>query len=194
MPSIALQDGEALTKGTILVSTRLAIVDLWGEAGWRDVAARLPEDARQTMTRGELTALGWYPTRFAQDCGRALLAGPGGGKETELRRFVRRSVDLGFGRIRRALLRLATPEMLASRAASLWRHNHSVGDVSIEEMRAGAMRIVLRGHPFVEPPLSNIAFAEGLRHIVSLSGASDVRETHTRKGSGLVVSLTWSTG
>jgi hypothetical protein len=40
-------------------------------------------------------------------------------------------------------------------------------------------------------PLSRIAFAEAMRHVVSLSGVSDPREAHAKEGDGLVVWLTW---
>jgi hypothetical protein len=191
MSSSAPPSAEALTKGTTLVSLRLAIIDLWGDSAWRDVVSRLPADAAETMTGGELTGVGWYPTRFAQACGRAAYEGPGGGREEELRRLTRRAIDLGFGRIRRALLRLATPELLATRGASLWRHDHSVGELTVELRAPHAAHLTLRDHPFVEPPLSQLVFAEAMRHVVSLSRVPNVRETHVREGDGLSVSLMW---
>jgi hypothetical protein len=185
---------ESVSKGNILVSVRLAIRDLWSDEGWRDVVGRLPSDAAATVTGADLTALAWYPTRYLLDCERAVFEGVAGRDEAAFRRYIARSTDLGFGRIRRTFLRFATPDLLARRASELWRHDHSAGQLTIEERGERHARLALRGHPFVHTHLSRIAFAEALRHIMSLSRIRNVRATHELAGDALVVSLAWGSG
>jgi len=52
-------------------------------------------------------------------------------------------------------------------------------------------RLGRRGHPLTETPLARLAFAEVMRHVLSLSRARNVRESHALEGDALVVTLTW---
>jgi hypothetical protein len=182
-----------MSRGTLLHSVAAGVLDVWGADGLRDVTSHLPDETRAATTGPMFTTLSWYPTRYVLDWDVAKMAGPARGDEDAFRRSVARSIDLGFGRIRRAFLSFATPVMLAERAAQLWRHDHTHGDLSIDASarRDGHSRVVLTGHPFTETPLARMAFAEVIRHILSLSRARNVRESHALTGEALVVDLTW---
>lgn len=184
---------EPMTRGTVLVSMAAAVRALWGDDGLRDVADRLPHDTRIATTDGMLSVLRWYPTRYVLDWDEAKLAGPAKGDEEAFRRSVTKGIDLGFGRVRRTFLSFATPMLLAERAAGFWRHEHTHGQIAVDSSQRseGRARVTLTGHPFVETPLSRIAFAEVLRYILSLSRARNVRETHALAGESLAVALTW---
>jgi hypothetical protein len=167
--------------------------DLWGEDGLRDLEARLPDATREATRGPEFAPLRWYPTRYLVEWHAAMMDGPAGNDEAAFRRGVARSIDFGFGRVRRVLLSIATPMLLAERAAVLWRHENTHGVLAVDTSgRAeGKGRVTLTGHPFVRTPLSRKAFAEVLRHILSLSRAQNVRESHAATGEALVVALTW---
>ena len=182
-----------MSRGTLLHSVAAAVREVWGEEGLREVIARLPEETRAATTGPAFTTLSWYPTRYVVDWDAAKMAGPARGDEESFRRSVMRGIDLGFGRIRRALLSFATPVIIAERAAELWRHDHTHGKLSVDSSRRneGKARVLLTGHPFTETPVARMAFAEVMRHVLSLSRARNVRESHTLEGDVLVVALTW---
>jgi hypothetical protein len=182
-----------MSRGTLLHSIAAGVREVWGVDGLRDVTARLPEETRAATTGPAFTTLSWYPTRYVVDWDTAKMAGPARGDEEAFRRSVQRGTDLGFGRIRRALLSFATPVILAERAADLWRHDHTHGALSVDSSRRseGAARVTLTDHPFTEAPIARVAFAEVMRHVLSLSRARNVRETHAMSGDALVVALTW---
>jgi hypothetical protein len=96
--------------------------------------------------------------------------------------------------VRRAFLSFATPVLLAQRAAELWRHDHTHGQLVLDpdESIPGRRRVTLTEHPFVETPLSRTSFAEVMRYVLSLSRARNVRETHALSAGALVVDLTWN--
>jgi hypothetical protein len=184
---------EPMTRGTILHSMAAAVRDVWGADGLRDVTARLPDEARAATTGPDFATLSFYPTRYILDWNTAIMDGPAHDDEREFRRGVARSIDFGFGRVRRAFLSFATPILLAQRAAELWRHDHTHGRLALDpdESVPGRRRISLTGHPFVTSALGRIAVSEVLRHVLSLSRARNVRETHGMTGDALVIVLTW---
>jgi hypothetical protein len=182
-----------MTRGTILHSMREAIVALWGEHGLQDVVDRLPDETRVATTGAMLSTLRWYPTRYVLDWNVAKMAGPARDDERAFRRSVALAMDLGFGRVRRVFLSFATPMLLAERAASLWRHDHSHGEISVDSSarEQGRARVTLTAHPFVHSALSRIAFAEAIRRVLALSRVRNVRETHALSGDELVIALAW---
>ena len=52
--------------------------------------------------------------------------------DDELRRYIYKVVDSGFGRVRRLLVNLVTPATLCTRAAELWHDEHTHGEISAE--------------------------------------------------------------
>src|SRR5437868_14516951 len=107
---------EPLARGTNFVASRRAVLDLWGEAGLAEVAQQLPDDARRdTVDAMVITAESWLPERYNQAWYEAIWNGPAHRLAPEFRRFIDRRIDGGFGRVRRYLLQIATPHMLAQR-------------------------------------------------------------------------------
>jgi hypothetical protein len=182
-----------MTRGTIIHAIIAATRGLWGEDGLRDAMARLPDETREATTGPSFSSLSWYPTRFINDWDAAKMDGPARGDERAFRLSVDRSIDLSFGRVRRAFLSFATPMLLANRAAELWRHDHTHGTITVDSSAnaEGRARVSLAEHPFLETPLSRLGFAEVIRYALSLSRARRVRETHAVSGDALVVGVTW---
>jgi hypothetical protein len=184
---------ESLSKGTIIRSLAAAVQDLWGEDALRGVIERLPPETRAATASAQFIAIDWYPTRHIMKWGVAILDGPAFGDEVAFSKCVSRSVELGFGLVQRAFLAFATPTRLAGRAADLWRHEHSHGTLVIEssDTKRGDARLALRDHPFVTESLARIAISEGIRTVLSLSRARNVRERHAVLGDALFITLRW---
>ena len=88
-------------------------------------------------------------------------------------------MDNGFGRVRKLFLAMATPHLLAAKAAELWRHDHSTGDLVTERTSDSSATMILRDHAYLATPLSRLSIAEICRYAVSLSHVDDVAVTHT---------------
>jgi hypothetical protein len=170
---------EPLTRGIILHSMTAAIRELWGDGA--------------STTGPDFAPLRWYPTRYIVEWNEAMMDGPSRGNEQAFRRTVARSMDLSFGRVRRVFLSFATPTLLAERATRLWKHDHTHGLLTVDtsQQSDGRARVTLAGHPFVATARSRIAIAEALRHVLSLSRASNVRESHAMSGDALAIAFTW---
>jgi len=185
------QGGEARAHQQILVAKRAAALALWGETGLARIAAKLPEETRRETIDAPIIAETWIPERWILDWHEAVFRGPAKGDEAALRRFAAEVVQQGFGRVRRVLVKLATPATMASRAAELWRDEHTHGEL-IARVDKHTAELTLRDHPYVAAPYAGVVMAESMRHAGSLSArAADVTAQHRRDGDGLVISLAW---
>jgi hypothetical protein len=184
---------EPMTRGTVLHAIVESAREQWGEPGLRDIVERLPAEVRDATTGPAVSALRFYATRHLMAWDVAKMEGPALGDEDAFRRSVARSIELSFGRVRRVFLSFATPLLMAQRAAELWRHDQTHGELSVDSSRReeGRGSVTLVGHPYVETPLSRLAFAEVVRHLLSMSRARNVRESHAHSGESLVVALAW---
>jgi len=175
----------------VFVASRAAVVDLYGEAGLAVVGERLPADARRVLVDSALITEPWLPERFVMDWQQAVFEGPAGGSDEEFRRYVRKVVDAGFGRVRRLLVNLVTPATLCTRAAELWLDEHTHGEISAVP-KGQVVVIRLRNHPYVTRPIARLVMAESLRYAASLTRVKRVDEAHRLDGDALEVRLTWS--
>lgn len=191
VPPGGARPAEPLSRGTIVASIGPAARDVWGDAAWQRVIERLPRETATATTGANLISLQWYPTRYLLDYEQAIFDGPAKRDEEAFRRYVRRRIDMGFGRVRRTFLRFATPERLVTKASQLWRHDQTHGVLKVDLFADGQARLSLRGHPYVPSPLSRMSTAEVMRHILSLSRYRDVRETHALVEDALVITLLW---
>lgn len=153
--------------------------------------ANLAPDLSQRLLGDLVLATSWSPESDLVDLCEAVLRGPMRGVPARYAEYLDRSVDLGWGRVQRALVGFATPKMLAERAARLWRREHSHGDlVAVVEGRRAILR--LRDHPYADTPFARALIAELLRHIVSLTRVGPVRQTHALQGPREVrIELEW---
>jgi hypothetical protein len=171
---------EPRTRGTILIGWHAAAVDRWGEEGLAALVARLPSDTRARTIDAVVGAQEWFLTSDLMAWHAAVYEGPARSNETEYRAFIDDSVDRGFWRVQRLLLKIATPMMMIERSAKLWRHYHTHG--TLEIARSGEREVMgtLRDHPFATSALSQLSITEAFRHMMSMARAKNVRETHTQ--------------
>jgi hypothetical protein len=181
---------EPFVNGNVFHGFREAALDVWDADGLREIEARLPDDAHRDTVESRALPVSWYPVRHSIAWHVAAWEGPSRRNDAEFCRFIRRSVELGFGRFKRALLSFATPELLLSRASELWRYQHTHGTLEASWVGGGA-RLVLRDHPYVKHPISARLQAEALRHIASLSRTRVANERHAFESDSLVIHLAW---
>lgn len=182
---------EMLARGTILVGFREATLHLFGAAGLRSVCALLPEDVRVQTAEESALNVSWYPERFVIAWYEALWNGPAESRRERFTAALNRMMDFGFGRVRKSLLMFASPTAILIKAGSLWRYDHTHGDLTVEA-GDGLARVQLAHHPYTADPLSCLAIAEIYRYCVALCRARGVLETHYREPSGaLVVRIRW---
>jgi|SRR5579883_2247695 len=184
---------EPLTRGIGLHGFRAACAEMWGDLGFRAIAARLPDDARAATIDERVLPVSWLPTRFTVDWMEAVWEGPARRDDGALCAFIDRSIELGFGRMRTFFLRLQSVERMTQRAPEMFRYQHSHGTLTAALRGPTSSVVTLRDHPYVRHPVARRATGEVYRHIVVLSGKKDVRETHGLEGPDtLSVRLSWS--
>ncbi len=159
--------GEPVAHSRIITSKRQAVVDLFGAAGLELVGQGLPPDVRAETIHSSLTDT-WVPERWISLWQRAVWEGPAQRDAAEFNRFIDAMVDCGFGRVRRVLVKLATPALMAERAAELWRDEHSHGTMTAM-IKKGAAELRLTEHPYCTSTLAAMVIAESMRYVASLS-------------------------
>jgi len=184
---------EQLTKGIVLHAMRLAVLDVWGEAGIAQVASRVSADTRVQTVAASASPLAWVPERFLVEWHEAVWEGPADHDDAALCRVIHRRIDFGFGRVRKALLGLVGPEGVVRRAGELWKHDHTHGVFVVNIANDGrSVSGTLSDHVFCESPVARRALAETFRYIVQLSrGVKAARETHGLQGASLSIRVTW---
>jgi len=175
----------------VVVASRAAAFELYGDEGLRAIATHLPDDVRTVLVDSALIVDRWLPERYVMAWQEAVWLGPARTNNDELRRYIGRVVDAGFGRVRRLLVNLVTPATLCERAAELWHDEHTHGEISAHP-EGNVVLIRLRNHPYVERPIARMVMAESLRHAASLTRAKRVEQQHRVDGDALEVRLTWS--
>jgi hypothetical protein len=181
------------TKGIVLHAMHRAVHALYGEAGLGEVAAFVSADTRAATIERTASPLEWYPERFLCEWHEAAWHGPAKRDDASLCRLVDKRVDLGFSRVRKALLGLVGPEGVMRRAGELWRHDHTHGTLSVScDAAAKTATGTLTDHVYCQIPIARLAATETFRYIVTLSrGVKAARATHGMQGKALTMRLSW---
>jgi hypothetical protein len=117
--------------------------------------------------------------------------GPAGRQAQVFRDFVALTIDLGFGRVKKFFLSMATPAMLAERSERIWREEFSTGRLKGTMLSSTLATLLLIDHPFTESAVTRVVAAESFRRVVSYTVTTPVREVHTMTPEGLLIRLRW---
>lgn len=177
---------EAMARGTLLSGLRHAAQELWGEVGLRRIGAALPADIREETVDSWVVAVGWYPERYVTAWFAAAFDIGADGNEESFSAFVDRMMDHSFVRVWRSLLRAGSPQLLVTKAAEIWRHDHSHGEIVTTPV-AGGMDLLLRQHVYASDPTSRMALAEIYRYAAVLTGARTATAVHELDRDGALV-------
>jgi len=172
---------------------RAAVEEMFGDEGVREVRAHLPADADSAFFDARSVGEKWIAERHLLVFMDAVLNGPCGRNRIKFADWSRLQITRGFGRVKAAMLRVATPEILASRAAVLWREENTHG-VLVASSVPGRVMATLTDHGYVTHHLAQSVLTESLRTVIAMSYfAKDVRGSfELLSGPRLAMTFTWS--
>jgi hypothetical protein len=163
---------------------------MWGESGYDKIARELPEDVRE-RTAGMRPLPDWIPLEDLIAWHVAVWNGPARRDDRIMNDHIRATVDQGFGRVKRLLLSVATPQSLAPRVVKLWRDEYSTGNLEAGELDGRSIQLTLYDHPYVQHALMRQVIAEVYRYVLSLTQAKQVSAVHAVRDAALLVVLRW---
>jgi hypothetical protein len=169
-------------RRTIFSAFRSSAVDVWGPDALGRIGSAMPEAARRETVDPAVIADEWIPEAYVMAWYEAAWA-VSQRNDAEYYRFLDRMMDFGFGRVRKWLLNFASPEVIATKASELWRHDHTSGEL-LTEFREGDIALRLRHHVYTTTPLARRSIAEIYRYVISLSQKRSVTATHSLEPNG----------
>jgi len=184
---------ESCSSRRTAMGFRGAVEEMFGDEGVREVRLHLPADADAAFFDARSVGEKWVAERHLLTFMDAVLNGPCGRNRIKFADWGRLQIVRGFGRVKAAMLRVVTPQILASRAAALWREEHTRG-VLVASSVPGRAVVTLTDHGFVTHHLAPAVLTESLRTVIAMSYfAKDVRGSfELLKGPRLAMTFTWS--
>jgi hypothetical protein len=182
-----------LVRRRSLIGFRAATEQMWGSAGIDAICMDLPEAVRE-RTLGLLPLPEWIPLEDLVAWHLAVWRGPAKRDEPTMTRHARLTVDQGFGRVKRFMISLLTPELLAARVVALWRDDYSTGRLETVSIDEHSVQLMLSDHAYVDLPLMRYIISEVYRYILSMTRVQNVTVTHAVRDASLLVTLNWDRG
>jgi hypothetical protein len=164
---------------------------MWGQAGYASIRDALPDDVRD-RTASMRPLPDWLPLDDLIAWHAAVYNGPARRSEAIFTEHIHRTVDQGFGKVKRLLLGMATPATLAPRVVQLWGDEYSTGYLEASALETRTVTLTLHEHPYVQHALMRTVIAEVYRYVLSLTKARDVTAVHAMRNATLVVVLRWA--
>lgn len=180
---------EPKLKSYYAVAARDAALWAWGQGGLDEIARLMPERERGEIFAEVLPP--WIPERSLIAMGIGMWTGPAKRSRPDYFRFLHKTTDMSFGRVRKAILGVGSPEKVISMADELWKSDHTHGswETHVAPNRA---RMVLFGHPYCDTPHGRTSLAEQIRYIVHLTRAREVTASHgLLKPGAMEITLRW---
>ena len=185
----SIRPGEFVHRKS-LIGFRAAVEAMWGAAGVEVTRLALPDDVRE-RSAGLLPLPEWIPLEDLVAWHVAVWEGPAAKDRDVMLRHARLTVDQGFGRVKRVVVRALSPHGLASRVATMWRDEYSSGRLNARAVDANAVELELSNHGYVNNPLMRLIIVEVYRYVLSMTGVRSLVESHAVEGSSLLIKLTW---
>ena len=179
-----------LVRRRSLIGFRAACEQMWGNAGIETIGRDLPEDVRE-RTAGLRPLPEWIPLDDLIAWHMAVWSGPAQRDEPTMTRHAQLTVDQGFGRVKRFVISMLTPETLAARVVSLWSDEYSTGRLETLSFEPQCVQLALWDHAYVEIPLMRYIISEVYRYVLSMTRTPNVTVAHALRDGALVVTLRW---
>lgn len=182
---------EPLVHKKSLIGFRTACEAMWGADRMQQITDSLPPEVRE-RTAGLRPLPDWIPLGDLIAWHVAVWNGPARQDEKLMLEHARLTVDQGFGRVKRALISMATAHTLAPRVAALWSDEYSTGSLMATGVQPKSVTLLLRDHPYVDHSLMRMVIAEAFRHVLSLTRTKNVSGIHLASQGDLKIVLSWS--
>jgi hypothetical protein len=164
---------------------------MWGKTGLKAIADALPQDVRD-RTASLRPLDDWIPLDDLIAWHVAVWNGPAKRNEAIFIEHVHRTLDQGFGRVKRLLLSMATPHSLAPRVVNLWSDEYSTGRLEAVDLTKQSVTLILHDHAYVQHALMRTVIAEVYRYVLTLTRVKSVTVVHAVRNGALVVVLRWT--
>jgi hypothetical protein len=179
-----------LVRRRSLIGFRAACEQMWGALGIAAICRELPDDVRE-RTAGLLPLPEWIPLGDLVAWHMAVWTELAKRDEPTMTRHARLTVDQGFGRVKRFVISMLSPEALAARVVQLWRDEYSTGQLETLSVSERSVQLALTDHAYVDIPLMRYIIAEVYRYVLSMTRANNVTSSHALRNGALVVTLRW---
>ena len=189
-PSLRPRAAQGQVRRRSLIGFRTACEQMWGAAGIDAIVRELPPEVRD-RTAGLLPLPEWIPLEDLIAWHQAVWNGPAKRDEATMMRHARLTVDQGFGRVKRFVISVLTPELLAGRVVALWRDEYSTGQLEARTVESRHVELALSQHAYVEIPLMRNIISEVYRYVLSMTRVQNVTVSHAVRDASLIVSLRW---
>ena len=190
-PSVRPHSDQSLVHRKSLIGFRAACEDMWGADGYQAIREALPPDVRErTASMRPLPV--WVLLEDLIAWHVAVWNGPARRNEAIMTEHIHRTVDQGFGRVKRFLLSMATPQSLAPRVVDLWSDEYSTGWLEASPIENRSITLTLQNHPYVQDQLMRFVISEVYRYVLGLTTAKNVTAVHAVRDGALMVVLRWA--
>jgi hypothetical protein len=183
-------EGVHLVHRTSLVGFRTACEEMFELAANEAIRDALPPEVRE-RTSGMRPLPDWLPLDDLIAWHAALWNGPAKRDEKIMTEHIHRTVDKGFGRVKRALITIATAQTLAPRVAALWNDEYSTGTLEVVALEPNSVQLMLRDHPYVTNQLMRYVISEVFRYVLGMTRTKNISAVHAVRERGLLVVLRW---
>jgi hypothetical protein len=106
-------------KGNLLSSRPRYVREQWGDAGYADVASRLPSPAR-AIFEGNILPFAWYPFPDMAEIDRAIVGGPMGGDVSQMKAFGSTIARYDLPTLYKMLFKIGTPAFFMKRINAVY--------------------------------------------------------------------------
>ena len=189
-PSLRPRPAQGLVRRRSLIGFRTACEQMWGAAGIDAICRELPSDIRE-RTAGLLPLPEWIPVEDLIAWHQVVWSDLAKRDEATMMRQARLTIDQGFGRVKRFVISMLTPELLAGRVVALWRDEYSTGQLETLSVEPGHIQLALTQHAYVDIPLMRNVISEAYRYVLSMTRVQNVSVTHAVRDAALLVNLRW---
>lgn len=172
----------------------LAAVDaLWATDGRKILRRELTPAAARRLLDEIVVPMDWVPESHLVELTTIVWEHLAREDRDAFRTWVVSEVEMGWGRVQKALLRLVTPKLLSYRAGALWRAEHDTGRLEARLLgRKGS--VTLTDHPYVHHFATRLMLLEAFRHIIRMTGAESVTGRQHPTPHLLRVDFSWRSG
>jgi hypothetical protein len=129
-------------KGNLLAARPRYVRDQWGDAGMRDVAARLSPEHR-AIFESVILPFSWQPFPVMAAIDRAIIDGPMGGDLTLMKRFGATIARYDLPTLYKVLFKIGTPAFLVKRVGVVYQTYIRGGSIASDDVTAKSAKVTL---------------------------------------------------